>query len=74
VKSYLTLNSIIYDEEIQEMKSTVDRAAAAGVTAIIAADLSVITYAASKGVEVHISTQCNITNLAAVRFLPSMPM
>jgi U32 family peptidase len=68
VKTYLTLNTIIYDEEMDEMRLTVDRAARAGISAIIASDMSVIRYAHSKGVEVHISTQCNITNLEAVRF------
>ena len=67
-KSYLTLNTIIYDEEMEEMQHTVQRAKEAGITAIIASDLSVIEYCHSQGVEVHISTQCNITNLSAVRF------
>lgn len=68
VKTYLTLNTIIYDEELKEMQETIDRARQAGITAVIASDLSVIHYAHRQGVEVHISTQCNITNLAAVRF------
>jgi U32 family peptidase len=68
IKTYLTLNTIIYDQEMGEMKATIDRAKAAGITAVIASDLSVIEYAHQAGVEVHISTQCNITNLQAVRF------
>lgn len=68
VKTYLTLNAIIYDEEMEEMKATLARARAAGVSAVIASDLSVIEYAHSQGIEVHISTQCNITNLQAVKF------
>lgn len=68
VRTYLTLNAIIYDDELDEMRQTVDAAAEAGVSAIIASDISVMKYARSKGVEVHISTQCNITNLEAVRF------
>jgi U32 family peptidase len=68
IKTYLTLNTIIYDEEMEEMRTTIDRAREAGISAVIASDLSVIEYAHQAGVEVHISTQCNITNLQAVRF------
>lgn len=68
VKTYLTLNTIIYDNELEEMRHIIDNAALAGITAIIASDISVMEYARSKGVEIHISTQCNITNLEAVRF------
>ncbi len=68
IKTYLTLNTIIYDEEMAEMQVTINRAKAAGITAVIASDLSVIDYAHQAGVEVHISTQSNITNLQAVRF------
>ena len=68
IKTYLTLNTIIYDEEMGEMKATIQRAREAGITAVIASDLSVIEYAHEQGVEVHISTQCNITNLQAVKF------
>lgn len=68
IKSYLTLNTIIYDNEIEEMMHMVDVARESRVTAIIASDLSVLEYARSQGVEVHISTQCNITNLSAVKF------
>jgi putative protease len=68
VKSYLTLNTIIYDEELHVMREMVDLAKESGVSAIIASDLSVMEYARAKGVEIHISTQCNITNIEAVRF------
>jgi U32 family peptidase len=68
VKTYLTLNTIIYDSELEEMRITVDAAKEAGITAIIASDLSVMTYARSQGVEIHLSTQTNVTNLEAVRF------
>ena len=68
IKTYLTLNTIIYDDEMAEMEATVDRAKEAGTSAIIASDLSVIEYARSKDVEVHMSTQTNITNLQAVKF------
>lgn len=68
VKTYLTLNTIIYDSELEEMRKTVDAAKEAGITAIIASDLSVMTYARSQGVEIHLSTQANVTNLEAVRF------
>ncbi len=68
IKCYLTLNTVIYDDEIGEMRSFVDQALNSGVSAIIASDISVMEYARSKGMRVHISTQCNITNLEAVRF------
>ena len=68
VRTYLTVNTIIYNDEIEEMHELVQAAKAAGITAIIASDMAVITYANSIGVEVHISTQCNISNVEAVRF------
>ena len=68
VKTYLTVNTIIYDTELELMHSVVDRAKAEGVDAIIASDLSVILYAYHVGVEVHISTQCNISNSEAAKF------
>ncbi len=68
VKSYLTLNTIIYDEELHVMREMVDLAKGNGVSAIIASDLSVMEYARARGVEIHISTQCNITNIEAIRF------
>ena len=68
VKTYLTVNTIIYDIELELMHSVVDRAKAEGVDAIIASDMSVILYAYQVGVEVHISTQCNISNSEAAKF------
>lgn len=68
LRTYLTLNTIIYNEELDYMKEVVDAAKESGLSAIIASDLSVISYARSKGVEIHLSTQCNITNTEAVKF------
>ena len=68
LRSYLALNTIIYNAELEEMKQYVDAAKAKGITAIIASDLSVIQYARSRNVEVHMSTQTNITNIEAVKF------
>ena len=68
VKSYVTVNTVIYDEEMEEMHRLLDAIKANGISAIIASDQSVIQYARQIGVEVHMSTQCNITNLEAVRY------
>mgnify|MGYP000083178963 FL=1 len=68
VRTYLTLNTIMYDGDLERMRSVVDAVREAGITAIIASDIAAIMYAASQGVEVHISTQCNISNIEAVRF------
>ncbi|MCC8037459.1 MAG: U32 family peptidase [Bacteroidales bacterium] len=68
VRSYLTVNTIMYDEDLERMRSIIDTAREAGVSAIIASDIAAILYARSRGVEVHISTQCNVTNVEAVRF------
>lgn len=68
VKTYLTVNTVIYNNDLEKMRSVIDGAGEAGVTAIIASDLAAILYAHSVGVEVHISTQCNVTNFEAVRF------
>mgnify|MGYP006290314369 CR=1 FL=1 len=68
VKSYLTLNSVIYDEDIELMQEIVDVAHDSGVTAIIASDLAVMQYARQKNVEIHMSTQANISNIEAVKF------
>ena len=68
VKTYLTLNVEIFDGEIQQMHEVLEAAKEAGVSAAIAADISVIQYARSIGLEVHISTQVNITNIEAVKF------
>lgn len=66
--SYLTLNTVVFDEELDEIQRIVDAAKEHGVSAIIASDFAVLEYARSIGMEVHISTQCNITNFAAVKF------
>lgn len=68
VKSYLTVNTIIYDEDISDMHEIVDAAAKAGISAIIASDVAVMTYCRKVGVEVHLSTQLNISNIEALRF------
>ena len=68
VKTYLTVNTIIYDNDIDYMHSIIDVAKEAGVSAVIATDISTILYARSIGVEVHISTQANISNIEAVKF------
>ena len=68
IKSYLTINTIIYDEDLDLMREIVDNAKEAGVSAIIAADVAVMQYAISQGVEVHLSTQLNISNVEALRF------
>ncbi len=68
MKSYLTVNTIIYDQDIALMRTIVDAAHAAGISAIIAADVAVMTYARSIGQEVHLSTQLNISNVEALRF------
>jgi len=68
VRTYLTVNTIIYNSEIDEMHRLLEAAKAAGVSAIIASDMAVISYANRIGVEVHISTQCNVSNIEAVRW------
>jgi U32 family peptidase len=68
IKTYITLNTIIYDNELEEVKSIVDAAKSNGITAIIASDMSVISYARKNDIEVHMSTQCNITNIEAVKY------
>jgi len=68
IRSYITLNTEIYDDELSLMRQIVDAAKENNITAIIAADQSVIQYAYEKGVEVHMSTQANICNIEAVKF------
>ncbi|MDE7111256.1 MAG: U32 family peptidase [Muribaculaceae bacterium] len=68
VRTYLTVNTILYNDDLEKMRSIVDAANAAGISAIIASDIAAILYARSVGVEVHISTQANISNIEAVRF------
>jgi U32 family peptidase len=68
VRTYLTLNTVIYDKEMQQMKRIVDSAKKNRISAIIASDQAVIQYANSIGMPVHMSTQANISNTAAVRY------
>ena len=68
IKSYLTLNTIIYDGDMPVMRQMVDAAHEAGISAIIASDVAVMTYCAEVGQEVHLSTQLNISNIEALRF------
>ena len=68
VKTYLTVNTIIYDHELEKMRQIIDAAAESKVTAIIASDIAVMQYAFSKKVEIHASTQLNISNIEAVEF------
>lgn len=68
VKSYLTVNTIIYDEDMELMKTIVNAAKEANISAIIASDVAVMLYANSIGQEVHLSTQLNITNVESLRF------
>lgn len=67
-KAYLTLNIIVYDEELAEVRHLCDSALSAGIDAVIASDLAVITYAHSIGLEVHMSVQANVCNMASVKF------
>lgn len=68
VKTYLTLNTILYDHDITLMKNIVDAAKKNGITAIIAADHAVMNYAKKVGMEIHISTQANVSNIDTVEF------
>ncbi len=68
VKSYLTINTVLYDNEISLMHSIIDEAEKSEIDAIIASDISVLQYAQTKNIGIHISTQCNITNVEAVKF------
>lgn len=68
VKTYLTVNVVVFDNELSQLHQIIDAAKEAGISAIIASDISAIMYARQIGVEVHISTQVNITNIEAVRF------
>ena len=68
VKSYLTLNIVLYQEDLPAMREALDYAKSAGVDAIIASDMAAISYCRSIGLEVHISTQLSISNVEALRF------
>lgn len=67
-KAYLTCNVVVYDDELAAVQQLIDKAKAAGIDAVIAADMAVITYAHRVGMEVHISVQANVCNLETVRF------
>lgn len=68
LKSYLTVNTIIYDNDMELMRKIINAARDAGISAIIASDVAAMSYARSIGVEVHLSTQLNISNVEALRF------
>ena len=68
VKTYMTLNIVLYGEDLAPMREALDAAKAAGVNAIIASDMAAITYCRQIGLEVHISTQLNVSNVEALRF------
>ena len=68
IKSYLTVNTIIYGEDIPLMHEIIDAAHEAGISAVIASDVAVMTYCCKVGQEVHLSTQLNISNIEALRF------
>lgn len=68
IKTYLTVNTIIYGEDIETMHEIVDAAKEAGISAIIASDVAVMTYCQKVGQEVHLSTQLNISNIEALKF------
>ena len=68
IKSYLTVNTIIYGEDIEQMHTIVDAAKQAGISAVIASDVAVMTYCNRIGQEVHLSTQLNISNIEALKF------
>ena len=68
MKSYLTVNTIIYDEDLELMRRILDAAKQAGISAVIAADVAVMDYCNQIGQEVHLSTQLNISNVEALRF------
>ena len=68
MKSYLTVNTVVFDNDMELMRRIINAAKEAGISAIIASDMAAITYARSIDVEVHISTQVNVSNSEAVRF------
>lgn len=68
IKTYLTVNTIIYDEDLTAMREIIDAAVEARISAVIASDVAVMDYCQRKGMEVHLSTQLNISNIEALRF------
>ena len=68
IKTYLTVNTVIYDGDMEAMHHIIDAAAEAKISAVIASDVAVMLYCREKGVEVHLSTQLNISNIEALKF------
>lgn len=68
IKTYLTVNTVIYDDDLEAMRTIIDAAREAGISAIIASDVAVMVYCRQVGVEVHLSTQLNISNVEALKF------
>ena len=68
MKSYLTVNTVIYDNDLATMRTIIDAAKEAQVSAVIASDVAVMMYCRQVGVEVHLSTQLNISNIEALKF------
>jgi putative protease len=68
IKTYLTLNTVLYNEDLNEMRTIIDTAKDSGITAVIASDLAAIQYAWSVEMEVHISTQLNVSNIESLKF------
>jgi len=68
LKTYLTINTVVYNHELEQMRRTVDLAVRHGVTAIIASDQSVLQYGKSAGAGIHLSTQLNISNFESLKF------
>jgi putative protease len=68
LKSYITVNVVVFDHEIEQMHRLIDASVESGISAVIASDLAVINYAFAAGIEVHLSTQLNITNTEALKF------
>ena len=68
IRSYLTLNIVLYDDDLEPMREALRAAKAAGITAVISSDMAAISYAREIGVEVHISTQLSVSNLESLRF------
>ena len=68
IKTYLTVNTIIYGEDLSQMREIIDAAHEAGISAVIASDVAVMMYCRKVGKEVHLSTQLNISNIEALKF------
>ena len=74
IRSYLTLNIVLYDEDLEPMREALRAAKEAGITAVIASDMAAIAYARQIGVEVHISTQLSISNISSWMRRPEGPL